>query len=208
MKLSIAVPIYKPMKNSEFFIARCLDSIKSQTFTDYEIVMTEAGKMAENTNAAIKQSKGELIKILYQDDYLADDHALQHIVDNFTNEDNWLITGSSNNHPFWNAYVGKGRNTLGSPSALTIRNKDPLLFNESLQWVLDCEYYQRMYDKFGEPKILTRIGVVIGIGDHQETHNLSEEIKQREIQTLLAKEFKVDQGTISNIKRNIQKFYA
>ena len=64
-KISIAIPVYN-MENKDFFLKRCLDSIKSQTFHDYEIVITEKeGGMAINTNEAIRNCKGKFIKILY-----------------------------------------------------------------------------------------------------------------------------------------------
>src|ERR1700740_3538057 len=88
--ISIAIPVHN-MDKKDFFLKRCLDSIRMQTYQDYEIVITEHGKMAENTNEAIKRSKGDLIKILYMDDYLAHKDSLQRIVDAF--KGNWLATG-------------------------------------------------------------------------------------------------------------------
>jgi glycosyltransferase involved in cell wall biosynthesis len=173
MRFSICIPTYKRGKE---FLQRALDSVHSQNFKDYEIVIEEDldGKgMAFNTNRVIKKAKGELIKILYQDDYLEPDY-LQKVSDTFIG--NWLFTASSNNpNPRYSQV-----NTLGSPSALTIRNENPLLFNESLKWVLDLDYYRRMYQRYGLPQILTTTKVIIGLGVHQETNHLSQEIKQHE----------------------------
>lgn len=170
--ISICIPTYKRGKE---FLPRALDSINSQNYKDYEIVInedTEGQGMAWNTNFVIKQSKGDLIKILYQDDWLAEENSLQQIVDNFKANDNWLITSSNNNpHPHFNDW---NQNTLGSPSCLTIRNKDPLLFKD-LKFFLDLDYYQRMFKKFGNPKILDKVGVNIGLGTWQETNNLTQE---------------------------------
>ena len=58
-KISICIPTHN-MKNKQFFLDRALESIRSQTFQDYEIVITEDGRMAENTNSAIKKATGEL----------------------------------------------------------------------------------------------------------------------------------------------------
>ena len=74
--ISICIPYYPQMKNADFFMKRCLDSIEKQTYKDYEIVITDQGKMAENTNTAIKQAKGEIIKILFMDDYLKDENRI------------------------------------------------------------------------------------------------------------------------------------
>ena len=84
--ISVALPIHRKMLHFEYFFKRAIHSIESQTFTDYEIVVTEEGSMPVNTNAAIRKCKGEIIKILYMDDYLSHPYALQNIVDSFTPE--------------------------------------------------------------------------------------------------------------------------
>jgi hypothetical protein len=181
--VSIAIPYYAGMKNAEFFLDRCLASIRSQTFQDYEIVVTDKGKMAENTNNAIKASTGELIKVLYMDDYFADNNALKRIVDAFKANPHafWLITGTNNNpRPYWTDDIETGNNKLGSPSALTIRNDYPLLFDENLGWLLDCDYYKRMNREFGEPIILEDVNVIIGVGEHQATNTMGDAIKKQE----------------------------
>lgn len=182
-KISICIPVYD-MPNSDFFLKRCLDSIEKQTFTDFEVVITQDGKMAENTNSAIKKAKGELIKILFMDDFLAHENSLQKIVDCFAGR--WLVTGCDNDlnsepHlPSWNDQMISGVNTIGSPSVLTIKNEDPLLFDENMTWLLDCDYYQRMYKKFGVPLFLNDINVTIGVGDHQATNLMGDQVKINE----------------------------
>jgi len=174
-KISICIPTHS-MKNKDFFLERALKSIREQTFQDFEIVITNKGKMAENTNASIKEATGELVKILYIDDWLAHRNALQDIVDNFEGE--WLITGADTNpHPRWTNDIETGNNKLGSPSALTMRRKTALLFDERMSWLLDCDLYKRMYDKYGLPVILDSIGVNIGIHDGQMTNILTDEEK-------------------------------
>ena len=66
MRLSICIPYHDTPKMA-FFLSRLLKSVDAQSFTDYEIVLTKEGLMAENTNAAIKKAKGEIVKILYAD---------------------------------------------------------------------------------------------------------------------------------------------
>lgn len=184
-KISICIPIYE-MKNKNYFLKRCLSSIFSQTFQDFEIVITEKGGMATNTNAAIMQAKGEYIKILFMDDYFAHNNALQEIVDNL--DCDWLATGCVHNDGkrLFNEHQAKWNdqiymiNTIGSPSVITFKNDRPLLFDTGMTWMLDCDFYERMYIKYGEPKIIPDINVVIGIGEHQATSFLSELLKNNE----------------------------
>lgn len=182
--LSIAIPVYKEMPNWEFFLERCLNSIRSQSFQDFEIVQVEGGKgMAGNTNKAIKASMGQYIKILYQDDYLAHKDALKRIVDALkaNPESNWLITGCDNNEfPYYTQDIHRGNNKLGSPTVLTIKNEKPMLFDENLGWLLDCDYYRRMYDEHGAPIIVDGVEVILGIGEHQATNIMGDKIKRLE----------------------------
>jgi hypothetical protein len=43
---------------------------------------------------------------------------------------------------------------------------------ENLFNLMDCDYYKRCYNKFGEPKILNAITVVNRIGNHQATNTI------------------------------------
>lgn len=185
-KISICVPIHD-MQNGAYFLWRLVNSLTEQSFKDWELIVTKEGKMAENTNAAIARAKGELIKILYLDDYFAHPNSLQDIVDAFNQDTQWLITGvDTNPNPQWTDDIATGNNKLGSPSALTIRNHHNFnqYFDESLSWVLDCDYYKRMYDFEGEPVILNGINVIIGQGEHQMTHILTNEAKLAELKYL------------------------
>jgi hypothetical protein len=114
---------------------------------------------------------------------LAHPNVLQEIVDAFDQhpDKHWLITGVNNNqYPYWTHDIETGNNKLGSPSALTVRKDSALLFDETMSWLLDCDYYKRMYNKFGLPIVLDGVHVQIGEGDHQMTHLLTNEQKQGE----------------------------
>lgn len=178
--ISIIIPYHAKMKDAELFMDRCMKSIKTQTYTDYEVIVTEGGNAAENINKGIKQAKGWLIKILCMDDYFSHDDALANIVHNF--EGGWMITGCSNNpHPYYTGDIHQGNNKLGGLSVITVRNLDPELFDESLHWLLDCDYYKRLYERYGEPTILDEVNVTIEEGDHQATHNIPDERKRKEV---------------------------
>lgn len=186
-KLSIIIPIHD-MKGGAEFLWRSINALTEQTFQDFEIIITKQGKMAENTNAGIDRARGELIKILYLDDYLASENSLQEIVDNFTDDVEWLITGTDTNpKPYYTPDIETGNNKLGSPSALTIRNNNALRFDEKMDWLLDCDFYAEMYLRFREPKILSGVHVIMGVGDHQMTHILTDEEKLSEVEYMKQK---------------------
>lgn len=176
------------MDNGEYFLKRLLASIEKQSFKDYEVVITKKGKMAENTNAAIKEANGEIIKILYMDDYLWSSDALMHIAENFTG--GWYASGCVHtddgehffapHKPEWSMDVPSGKNTIGSPSVVAFENNEPLLFDENLSWLLDCELYGRLYARYGEPLIEPSLDVAIGLHAGQMTHKMSDEEKLAE----------------------------
>lgn len=202
MLISIAIPIYD-MPNGQYFLERAIESITTQTFQDYEIIISDDRElqdykiehpkitvvrnidekgMANNTNNAIDNAKGEFIKILYQDDYLADERALERLAEQLQDKPKWLVTGCAHNEndevsrihmpTFQQEY-----NDIGSPSVLTIHNSVKERFNPKLTWVLDLEYYKKLYEKYGEPKFYYDTNVIIGIGQHQVTNLLTTQQK-------------------------------
>lgn len=183
--ISVCIPYYD-MPNGAFFLKRAIDSVMIQSYKDYEIVLTKKGRACENTNEAIRRAKGDIIKILHHDDFLAHPDALKNIAENF--KGGWLVTGCShthgedrfNDHPAqWNDNIATV-NTIGAPSVLAFENNDPLMFNEDMVWMFDCEYYARLYKRYGKPTILDSIDVVIGIHDNQATNLIPDSIKQKE----------------------------
>lgn len=191
--ISIALPIHN-MKDKDYFLARVMKSIERQTYKDYEVVITDKGKMAENTNAAIKRCKGDIIKILYLDDYFSSPNSLQRIADEF--KGGWLASGCihddvihkyNEHYPTFDDRIFRGINTIGSPSVVAFENKEPLLFDENLSWMLDIDLYARLFDRYGMPTILNEVNVVIGVGDHQTTHILTDQEKQNEVKYYLDK---------------------
>ncbi len=213
MKISIAIPIHN-MQNAEFFLKRLLDSIAEQIFNDFEVVLTDNSPtdslrtiaesypfnvkyflneplpqngMATNTNEAIKRSTGDLIKIIYMDDYFAHKNSLRLIVESFTG--NWLVSSCEHDdgsrrfnvhHPTYNDNIHEGYNTIGSPSVLTLKQGLDIYMDEMMTWLLDCDLYKRLHDNFGEPTILNDVNIVIGVGDHQTTSILADDIKNAE----------------------------
>lgn len=195
-KISICIPIHN-MQNADFFLRRLMQSLEIQTFRDFEIVITKEGKMAQNTNAAIKKCKGEIIKILYMDDLFYDSQALEKIVSEFEQGANWVVTGcihvtkdgqTVNPHLAKWEGINKGINTIGSPSVMAFINAGDVFFDENLSWVLDTDLYIRLGEKWGMPNFIDEYLIGIGIGSHQMTNILSDEYKQQEYEYLQKKQ--------------------
>lgn len=179
--VSIVIPYYDKMKGAKFFLNQLLSSIYSQSYTNYEIVITEEGNASHNTNVAIRKAKGDLIKVMFMDDYFTHEHSLRDCVHALGGQ-KWLIAGSNNNQtPILTGDIHLGNNKLGSPSALLMQNGLSMYFDEKLKWLLDCDFYKQMWVKHGEPVILNGNIVTIGEGDHQATNLLSNKEKDHEV---------------------------
>jgi len=219
--LSICIPTYEMGGKGKEMLKRNLDIFKIQTFKDFEVVISDNSEndeikdlcendiyktlnikyfrshrkgMAQNTNESIKHATGDIIKILYMDDYFTNKNSIKKIKDNFRG--NWMVTGCehddgerrfNSHYPSYNSKIYLGKNTIGSPSVLSFKNEDPLFFDENMTWLLDCDYYKRLYDKYGEPTILNDINVVIGTSKYQMTNILPYKTKIKELLYMIIK---------------------
>ena len=185
--VSICIPAYRQPE----LLRRALQSVAEQSFRDFEVVITDdspddsvervAGAFAprftlrylrnpirlgppENWNESVRQSKGELVKILHHDDWFSDAHSLKEFVDMMqVNPQAALGFGFS-----WNCGARDGsrhlhapddsriqairrnplelffENSIGAPSATIFRRNDFQPFDRKLKWVVDLEFYIRI----------------------------------------------------------------
>jgi nucleoside-diphosphate-sugar epimerase len=151
------------------------------------------GVISPNLNVAIKNCKGKWIKMLFQDDFLYDDESLNHTHNFIVNNHDtiWLATSFKHTEdgvnlyrefcPKWNENIHIGKNSIGCPSVMTIKNENILLFNEDLNWLMDCEYYRRMYDIHGEPSIMDIFTVVNRTSEYRLTNTIPSYQKTNEV---------------------------
>ncbi len=157
------------------------------------------GISSANINNAMSKASGSVIKILFQDDFLYDNTSLEISLTHLLgNHNDWLITacahtndGINIHNPFYPKYhdnIQYGNNTISSPSVVMIRSESVLEFDENLFWLMDVEYYKRMYDTFGFPAVCNYISVVNRGHEHQVSHTLAtEEVKRKEYEYVVKK---------------------
>ena len=175
------------------FLPRCLDSIKKQTYTAHEVLIMDEGKVAYNLNQGIKKATGDIIKILCHDDYLNGPLALEEIA--YAWKGGWLVSNCVHDQgdgmlfaghmAGWNDHIHRGFNTIGGLSVLAFENKDPLLFTEGLDWVVDIDFYKRAFIRYGLPRFLVTDNVIIGYGSHQTSFKLTAEQRKKEIDLMV-----------------------
>lgn len=155
------------------------------------------GYISPNLNSAMKLCTGEYIKILFQDDFLYDENSLltQYEILEANPDIKWLITTFEHSHdgvtfyrhyqPKYSEDIWTGNNTLGNPSNLTVKNEDLMYFDEGLNWLVDCEYYYRMFLKYGKPTIIGPITVVNRTHGTGLTDTTPQSLKDKELAILI-----------------------
>jgi glycosyltransferase involved in cell wall biosynthesis len=192
MKISIAIPTYESKGRGNEFLDDLFSTIEIQTFKDFEVVVSDHsidnellkviyqyrgkfkivyvknendhGNGPANTNNAIKNCSGEIIKVMFQDDFFYDDEALEKIYNAFTPETQWLLCGSNHTkndgnsfywdlYPTWNDDIIRGVNTISSPSVLAARREvfENIKFDTNLVMMMDCELYYHIKKVYGDP---------------------------------------------------------
>ena len=150
------------------------------------------GSSSHNLNYGMSIAKGKYIKVLFQDDFLFDQESLEKSVLALeSNPDRqWLVSPSEHSYdgvnmtsthiPHYHDEIHLGKNTISSPSVLTLRNEFILEFDNNLIWLMDVEYYKRLYLTYGPPVILDSVTVVNRLWELQLSHIISAERKNAE----------------------------
>lgn len=226
MKISIAVPTWESNGRGAEFLDDLLRTIEIQTFEDYEVCISDhsmdnevlnkvkefenklrifyskntkdRGNGPANTNKAIDMCSGEIIKIMFQDDFFYDDEALEKIHSEFENSDKmWLVNGCNHTqddghsfywemYPKWNDKIIDGVNTISSPSVVAAKSEvfDSVEFDEKLVMMMDCDFYVNCDSKFGSPIFLNDVL----ISNRVHSNQISQQYKQSSYQEKMSKE--------------------
>jgi glycosyltransferase involved in cell wall biosynthesis len=216
VKISIAIPTWESYNNGEQFLDDLLRTIEIQTFKDFEVVISDhskddyllpkikefgdkfdikyfrnendRGNSPANLNNAISKCSGEIIKIMFQDDFFYDDEALEKIYYALSDSDKmWLLNGTNhtNDHGnsfYWDLYpkfndeLLKGVNTISSPSVVSFKRECHILFDENLKYLMDLDYYYAMRETYEDPIFYNDILVSNRV--HQDS--ISSNIKNKE----------------------------
>jgi hypothetical protein len=132
----------------------------------------------ENLNHAISMAQFNIIKILFQDDFLLGDDHLEKIENFFIASDlEWVVSASvaffeeSNKFggritPRFTSSLVRGINRIGAPSAVMFQAKSFRPFKENLSYLFDFEWYLTMQHYYGNPGVF--IDSLTGIGVHQD----------------------------------------
>jgi glycosyltransferase involved in cell wall biosynthesis len=219
--ISICIPAYQ----SAAYLDRLLDSIKNQNFKDFEVIISDdspddaVARLAEhysahlpltyhknkialgspsNWNKSISLASGHWIKVMHDDDWFADEHALAAFANHakgatsdfiFSGFHNVILnTGEASTFRMngfqrfvlrWSPLLLFRRNYIGHPSTTLIRNNLENWFDPKIKWVVDFEFYIRVLYNQRKFVCITKPLVNIGLGAHQITQNV---FRKREVE--------------------------
>ena len=123
------------------------------------------GNISANTNHSLRNADGEILKVLFSDDFILTNNLVVELDKGFTDDVKWAVTGYAHTlddgqtHynpkvPFYNEKLLEGVNTLSSPSILALKKGIDMYFDEDLTMLMDCDMYYRLYKYHGDPVIL------------------------------------------------------
>lgn len=193
LKHSFDILLTQSFKDFDVVISdNCTDDLIRKVCDEYANRLTihyfknESGNdLCNNTNNVLKHATGSILKILFLDDFLYGENSLQILSDNFDlTNDHWLVTacthtsdGSTFLHthtPSYDSHIHYGRNTIGTPSIMAVKNENLVFFDTNFKWALnDCYYYKQNFDRFGLPKIIPETTVVIRLHENSITNTIA-----------------------------------
>jgi glycosyltransferase involved in cell wall biosynthesis len=232
-KMSIAIPTWESYGRGSEFLDDLLRTIEIQHFKNFEVVVSDHsqnddvydkllefnskfdikyfknennwGNSPANMNNAISKCSGEIIKIMFQDDFFYDDEALEKIY--YTLKDSnkmWLLNGCNHtdddgnsfyweHYPQFNPDLLKGVNTISSPSVAAFKRESDVCFDETLVNFMDIDYYYGMREKYGDPVLYNDI--LISNRVHKDS--ISSNIKNKEEMILIESEYCIKKYGVS-----------
>ncbi|MEO0772414.1 MAG: glycosyltransferase [Pseudomonadota bacterium] len=221
--LSVCIPSYAMGGQGVAYLRQSLELLAQQSFMDFEVVVTDQSddtdvrdlcdgfegidlrylhtghlsrQASANTNAAIEAARGDVVKVLFQDDFLNGVDALGQIAGAFDSAD-WCLTGSAHSHdgealdrpmvPRMHDRIHFGKNTVSSPSVLAFRREGAPRFDENLIWLMDVDFYKRCADLWGAPAIVPEPVVVNRLHPGQVSAGVDPHLVRRELRYVWGK---------------------
>jgi glycosyltransferase involved in cell wall biosynthesis len=217
----------------------CLASLELQTIKPFEVVITDdsigsnigefiekiesdysfpiryltnhtAQGIAANSNFGIHTTKGEIVHVLHQDDFILSPHLYADVGIFFLNSEiSWALVGNSSHHLRGRIALDKtlclGFNNIGGPSALFFRKSVGVVYDEAFSLLVDVVLMEDLRRLCGEPFFMPGRQVHLRVGDHQHQHQISADETRVEVRQAI-KRFGFSVDSVREIRRNIGNF--
>jgi len=232
MKFSICMASYEMGDYGYKLLDECFGLLLEQTNQDFEIILSDhsdndkiyqvcmswsdklninyirnfygKGNSAPNLNRSMSMARGEIILLLFQDDYLINKKTLE-LIDKKTKNKKfrWGKLGfvhTDGNQVFYNPLSPKfdlgsllrGINTMGNQSGIFMSKDAVLEFDENIFMMLDCDYCIRLFLEFGPPLIIPESCVSIRMHPVMASRNMPENFKLNDELLYLYEKYKCE----------------
>ena len=209
--VSICVPVYEMGGYGIGMFKNLMGSIKKQNYDNIQVVVSDHskdkifkevcnefdfnikyitysekyGNGPANTNNAVRNSDGNIIKTIFQDDFLIHNQAIEKMVDCLNTSNGWIAAGCLHTNtegnvlerphiPRWggmgedksvSSYIARDQ-VIGCPSIIMFKKHKALEFNERITMLMDYDFYYQLGRLYGNPEILKEylIGVRVWPG--------------------------------------------
>lgn len=216
-RLSICIPTYRQID----YLRETLRSVQAQSFDDYELIISDdtpddsvlrlvesfnfgdrlryhrnpkALGSPENWNEAVRQARGDYIKLLHHDDRLAHPDALgafvrmldEHPESNFAFSASLVENVTSKKSRIHRPSAAQldrlavapeelfFGNIIGAPSATIYRNRLGIEYDQRMKWLVDIDFYIRV---FQQNKHIVHTDEVLIATPTNVLHQVTEECK-------------------------------
>lgn len=194
-RFSICIPTYEMHGYGHIVVNELMHELKMQSFQDFDIVISDQsndskildvvhehskdldikfmtdlanrGKATANINKAMRYAEGEIIKIMFQDDFFVNFDALKIISAEFDKGAKWTtnsFTHTTDKKNFFNTKpsyyqdsVITGRNSIGNPSNISVHRDCRVYMDTELYYIFDCDYYWQLKHQNGMPNVINDV---------------------------------------------------
>ena len=210
--ISVCIPAYKRTQ----YVKRLLQSLSEQTYPNFEVILSDdsdddsveilakefesllnlhyyknekALGTPANWNFAIGKAKGEWIKLIHDDDWLASPDALQTFANAtstgkkfiFSSYTNFFEVGNRQQTVLLNRYWKRhlsidpaillAKNVIGPPSVTMLHASVKEKYDERLKWRVDTDFYERVLRTEKEFQFINKPLICVGISESQVTQS-------------------------------------
>jgi glycosyltransferase involved in cell wall biosynthesis len=218
--MSVAIPVHDPESKHQKYLEHALQSIQEQSVKPQEVLLSsnhlisyknqlleKFGELnitfiqnnsvsaTQNLNILVSCASSDIVKILFQDDFLIDFDSLARS-SQLGADQYWRISafkhanargdlGAEIYFPLLTPHLIRGINQIGAPSIVSFRRENYVRFDERMVYLFDCDWYLRMAHNNGYPEMDSNPDVAVRIHKDQATH-WAKTHKEREIKISLA----------------------
>jgi GT2 family glycosyltransferase len=155
------------------------------------------GNPCHNWNNALKYATGDTLQYSAMDERPAHPKSVEDAV-NYMNKTGakWIACGHVDEPggqrfiPRWNPHLLSGINTISGPAAIMFRKElRHIQLDPTFSWLLDLDWYYRMFLAAGPPVIFENVTYINFVGDHQLTNTVNNQARRNHEALLIRRKY-------------------